>query len=1081
MTKLCFKKNLIGAFLLLTLQFICLSNANGQGVKGKTITVVGTVLDSANAIVENVSVSVQNNPKLGTSTDVNGRFVLDVPVGSTLIFARLNYNDHSYIVPEKPDSNLNIILSAKKVDAADEVVVAAYGRKQLKEATTGAVTTIKPGNLKIPSSNLTNALAGQIAGIIAYQPGGQPGYDNSQFFIRGVTTFGYSSNPLILIDNIESSTTDLARLQVDDIESFSILKDAGSTSLYGSRGANGVMLVTTKKGKEGKVNVYAKFENSFASPTKSIQLADPITYMNDYNEALVTRDPTQSPFYNANKIINTQRTIDNAPGSNPYAFPAVDWLNMLFKKNTNNQRANLSFTGGGGIATYYVSGSYNVDNGILKVDPVSNFNNNVKLKNYQFRSNININLTKTTELALKINGVFDGYNGPITTDPSGATDLYSQIMHTPSVLFPAYFLPDSANIYTNHILFGNYSLNGTNNVSYINPYANLLKGYSQFTRSNINVQVDLNQKLDFITKGLNFAGIFSTQRNSYYTTARQYNPFFYQLNTYNPVANNYTLTWLNNQTGVGAATEYLDYKGGDKTVYTQTYLQGILSYDRVFGMHTVSATVVGSRQEILNSALNVFLPDGVTRINTDLAASLPYRNISSSGRLSYTYDRRYSIEGSFGYNGSERFAANHRWGFFPTVGGAWNVSNEEFWNGKIKDILSKFKIRATYGKVGNDALSAQRFFYLSSINLNTGSPASFGTTNGYSHGGISTLAYPNSTITWETSRQTNLGFDLTFFRSLNITIDLYKQHRYNIYQPRVVPQALGLEASVAANLGTANTKGMDVQMDYSTFITSDLSITGRGNLTFTQSRYGKYEEPDYPGEPWRKKAGTLINQQFGYVAERLFIDDQEANNSPVQSFAASTSFPQGGDIKYRDINADGKIDISDQVAIGYATVPQITYGFGVTVRYKAFDLNTFFQGNAKVSFFINPSDVSPFVGNNQLLKAFADNHWSESNQNQYAEYPRTGVSSNVINNNLQQSSWWLRNGAFLRLKTVELGYSFPTKWLQKYHLTNCRFYVSGLNLLTFSSFKDWDVEQGGKAFAYPIQKVINAGIYININ
>ncbi|PZP49677.1 MAG: hypothetical protein DI598_07290 [Pseudopedobacter saltans] len=268
---------------------------------------------------------------------------------------------------------------------------------------------------------------------------------------------------------------------------------------------------------------------------------------------------------------------------------------------------------------------------------------------------------------------------------------------------------------------------------------------------------------------------------------------------------------------------------------------------------------------------------------------------------------------------------------------------------------------------------------------------------------------------------------------------------------------------------------------YSKLISNDLQITGRANLTFTQSRYDKYEEPDYPGEPWRKKAGTLINQQFGYLAERLFTDDQEARNSPPQQFASGTSLPLGGDIKYRDINGDGQINLSDQVAIGYPTVPQITYGFGVTVRYKALDLSTFFQGNAKVSFFINPSLVSPFINNTQLLKAFADNHWSESNQNQYAEYPRSGVTSAVINNNLQQSSWWLRDGSFLRLKTVELGYSFPAKWLEKYHLSNCRFYVSGLNLLTFSSFKDWDVEQGGNAFAYPIQKVINAGIYININ
>ncbi|PZP42320.1 MAG: SusC/RagA family TonB-linked outer membrane protein [Pseudopedobacter saltans] len=814
MSKTIFKRKIWVFVFILTTQITAITQVRGQlKAKGNFVTVVGTVTDSANAIIEGVSVSVENNNKLGTTTDVNGKFVLDVPVGSTLVFKGLTYNDYMFPVPETLDSTIVIVLSAKKVDAADEVIVAAYGRKQLKESNVGAVTTIKPSQLKIPASNLTNALAGQIAGIIAYQPGGQPGYDNSQFFIRGVTTFGYSSSPLILIDNIESTSQDLARLQVDDIESFSILKDAGSTSLYGSRGANGVLLITTKKGKEGRANLYGRFENAFSSPTKNIKLTDPITYMNNYNEALITRDPTASPLYDANKIINTERSIANAPGSNPYAFPAVDWLNMLFKSHTSNQRANLSVRGGGAVATYYVSGSYNVDNGILKVSPVNNFNNNVKLQNYQFRSNVDVNLTKTTILSLKINGVFDNYNGPITTDPSGATDLYSQIMHTPSVLFPAFFQPDSANTYTKHVLFGNYSLNGTNNVSFVNPYANLLKGYSQFTRSNINVQVDLSQQLDFITPGLKFSGIFSTQRNSYYSATRQYNPFYYQLNTYDPINNTYTLNWLNNV--AGQATEYLNYSDGGKTVSSQTYMQGILSYDKTFGLSTVSATMVGSRQEILNSALNLYASDGVTPINTPLVASLPYRNVSSSGRLSYTYDRRYSIEGSFGYNGSERFSAKHRWGFFPTIGGAWNVSNEAFWGEGVKHILSRLKIRGTYGSVGNDALSSLRFFYLSSINLNTGSPASFGTENLYSRGGVNTIAYPNPDITWETSRQGNLGIDMTFLNSLNITIDLYKQHRFNIYQTRVVPQALGLEAAVAANLGSANTKGMDVQMDYS--------------------------------------------------------------------------------------------------------------------------------------------------------------------------------------------------------------------------------------------------------------------------
>ncbi|MGF7232929.1 SusC/RagA family TonB-linked outer membrane protein, partial [Arachidicoccus sp.] len=919
------------------------------------------------------------------------------------------------------------------------------------------------------------------AGIIAYQPGGQPGYDNSQFFIRGVTTFGYNANPLILIDNIESSTTDLARLQVDDIESFSILKDAGSTSLYGSRGANGVLLITTKKGKMEKANVNFNFDNFISSPTKNIKIADPITYMKDYNEGQVTRDPRVIPQFDANKIYNTQQTLNHAAGSNPYVYPAVDWLGSLFKKYTSNRRANLSVRGGGKVAVYYISGSYNLNNGILKVSPVNNFNNNVRLQSSQLRSNIDVNLTKTTVLSLKIGGVFDDYNGPITSDPSGATDLYDRIMHTSPVLFPAYFQPDSANKFTHHVLFGNYSLGGNTNISFDNPYADLLKGYSQYTQSTINAQVDLNQKLDFIVSGLSFSGIFSLNRYSYYSASRQYNPFYYQVQNYNQVSNIYNLQLINNQTTGDIPTEYLDYSPGSKNVSSQAYIQGILNYNQTFGKHTLDVTYVASREQTINSQLNL-------QDNSALAASLPYRNINSSGKISYTYDRRYSLEGNFGYNGSERFNSNHRWGFFPSVGLAWNVSNESFWKDDLKNVISRFKIRGTYGITGNDALSAQRFFYLSNLTLDAGSPVSFGTANGYTHGGIQTLGYPNPDITWETSRQTNIGVDVTFFRSLSVSVDIYKQYRYNIYQTRVVPQALGLEAPVAANLGSANSKGLDIQIDYSKQISNDLSISGRANLTATQSRYGKYEEPDYPGEPWRKKAGTLINQTYGFVAERLFADNQEAANSPLQSFGGA--LPMGGDIKYRDINGDGVITQGDdEVPIGDPTVPQITYGFGASLRYKSFDINVFFQGNRKVSFFLDPTQISPYInggengssGATQLLKSFADNHWSQNNQNLYAEYPRLGVTSDAIKNNLQSSTWWLRNGSFLRLKSLQFGYTIASNRLKKYHLNNCRFYADGLNMLLFSSFKEWDVEQGGNAFNYPIQRSFDIGVNININ
>ncbi|MCU7549791.1 SusC/RagA family TonB-linked outer membrane protein [Chitinophagaceae bacterium LB-8] len=1026
----------------------------------------GKVLTKTNQPVVGASILVMGT-KRGASTGNDGEFMIEVDSErDSILVTAVGFKSKTLLA----GSSRNIIITLEEdleKQKMNEVVVTAFGQKQIKEAVTGSVTTIKPGELKIPSSNLTNALAGQLAGIIGYQPGGQPGYDNAQFFIRGVTTFGYNNSPLILIDNIESSTTDLARLQVDDIESFSLLKDAGATSLYGSRGANGVLLVTTKKGKEGRPNLTFRIENSVSSPTSRIELADPITYMKLYNEAIVTRDPFANPKYDQNKLVFTQQTVNNEPGANPYMYPANDWLNQLFKKHTNNQRANLNISGGGGVARYYVSGSYNVDNGLLKVSPVNNFNNNVKLQNYQLRSNIDISLTKTTSLSLLLGGIFDEYNGPITTDPSGATDMYNLAMHTDPVLFPAYYAPDSANMYTKHVLFGNIIDLPKN------PYAELLKGYSEFTRSTVNVQLNGSQKLDFITKGLKFSGLFSTQRYSYYSLSRQYLPFYYNIlpTNYDPKTGGYNLTWINSE--VGKATEYLNFTRGNTVVSSQVYFQGILNWDRTFGLHTLGSSLVAARQQQLKSD-QAAAGDALTN-------SLAYRNLNYSGRASYTYDRRYTMEFSFGYNGSERFSENNRFGFFPTVGGAWTVSNEKFWESSgFSKVINRLKFRGSYGLVGNDNIAATRFFYLASVNLNGNSGSSFGVNNGYARPGVTIANYPNPEVTWETSTQTNLATEFTLLNDLKVVAELYTQKREKIYQNRLNIANMGLEAGVGANIGEAFSKGLDLQMDYSKNITPEIMIAGRGNLTVTQSKYGFYEEPEYPGQPWRKITGSYINQRMGYIAERLFVDDEEVKNSPYQ-------FPNtmGGDIKYRDINNDGVINTIDMVPIGNPTTPQITYGFGLSSRIKQFDIACFFQGNAKTSLFIDPNAVSPFIAATanqptQLLKEFADNHWSEDNRNIYALYPRMGITPTAILNNTVSSTWWMREGSFMRLKSVELGYSLKQGTLSRLRINNCRFYLSGLNLLLFSKFKSWDVEQGGNAFAYPIQKVFNGGIQISI-
>lgn len=1030
----------------------------------RVITITGTVTDSAGKTLEGASVITNVKKPIATSTDRNGKFVLDVPIGAEVTVAFVGYSDYRFIANAN-NRELKLVLKAA-ASSGEDVVVTAFGRKQRREAVVGSVSTINPGALKIPASNLTNAMAGQVAGIIAFQRAGQPGADNSQFFIRGVTTLGYSNSPLILIDNIELTASDLARLQVDDIASFSILKDASAAALYGARGANGVILVTTKEGKAGKAKVSLRLEQAISKPTKNIQLADPVTYMKAYNEAITTRDPLATPFFTPNQILNTQATWNHAPGSNPYVYPAVDWMDMLFKKQTSTRRANFNVSGGNDITKYYMAGSYNRDNGILQVNPVNNFNTGMKFENYQLRSNVNVKITKTTEAVVRLWGNFNEYTGPITSDASGlATDLYSKALHTSPVAFPAYYLPDSANRTTKHILFGN-AVNTTSGGLVSNPYADLMYGYKSFSESRMSAQFELNQGLNFVTRGLSFRSIFSTNRYSFFDVSRSYKPFYYNIQSYDPASNYYTLRWLNNQSG--AAQEYLGYTEGAKNIYTYIYMQGTLDYNRAFGDHNVSGALIATRQQTQYGN------------NGSLLGSLPYRNLNLAGRASYSYQSKYFLEFNFGYNGSERFAADHRFGFFPTIGAGWVVSNENFWKGGISDVITRLKIRGSYGLVGNDNIGSQRFFYLSNVTPGGGGGAWFGTNNSTYLQGTSIQAYPNPDVTWETSRKSNLAAEITLFKNMNITAEIYREHRYDILIPRgYIPVSAGIQTdavkNLQANLGTAYSKGFDLHIDYKQVFSKNLQVSVMTNLTATSNKTGYYEEPEYKYN-YRFIQGKPIGQQFGLIAERLFVDDKEAANSPTQLFGGTT-LPMGGDIKYRDVNKDGIINSDDQVPLGLPPTPQIIYGFGFSVVYKQFDLNAFFQGLARESFFMDPSATAPFVNNAQLLAAYANSHWSEESQNLYALWPR--YSAQAVSNNTQKSSWWLRDGSFMRLKSVEGGYTLPKKWAKRMYMDNMRIYFSGLNLLTFSKFKLWDPEQSGNGFAYPIQKVFNLGVNLN--
>lgn len=1018
----------------------------------QTKTVKGVIYEEETGEpMPGATVSVEGSTR-GVMTDLDGSFELTgVKPTDKLKFECLGKETQVLQV----GTMTNFVVKLKNAaNELDEVTVVAFG-KQRKESVIGSISTVDVKTLKVPSSNLTTALAGNVAGVIAYQRTGEPGQDNADFFVRGITTFGANTSPLILIDNIELTSTDLARLQPDDIESFSIMKDATATALYGARGANGVIFVTTKRGQEGPAKIFARVETSISAPTDVVELADPVTYMKSYNEAISTRDPLGELMYTYDKIEQTGK-----PDANRLIYPANDWYDMLFKDFATSYRANVSARGGGKVATYYVSGAYTEDTGVLKVDKRNSFNNNIDDKNYTLRSNVDINVTPTTKLAVRLTGNFRDYQGPL----NGGSDVYRQVMHSDPVLFPAYYPVDDEHVGIQHIMFGNYE-----DGSYINPYANLVKGYKNYQRSQMIAAVQLEQDLKFITEGLSFMTLFNLTRLSEFTVNRQFNPYWYRLDRYDSYTGEYHVNRINEN-----GTDYLTYSESGKTVKNTMYSETRLNYNRSFGKHDVTGLLVFTASESLTANAG------------SLQLSLPSRNAGLSGRFTYGYDKRYFVEYNFGYNGSERFHKSHRWGFFPSAGLAWMMSNEK-WFKPLTKVVSNLKLRYSYGLVGNDNIgsSSNRFYYLSEMSMNnSGLGASFGETRNVSYNGIGVVRYANEAITWEKSYKSNYALELGLFKKLDIIAEYFTEHRTDIFMQRAdIPNTMGLQAAVYGNIGQARSKGIDIQADYKQAWASGLWASARANFTYSTGKYDVYEEPTYP-ESYRQHAGRSIRQTWGYIAERLFVDDEDAANSPSQ--AAFGSQYGGGDIKYTDVNGDGVITNADMVPIGYPTSPEIIYGFGVSLGHKGFDFSVFFQGLGRESFWIdatsaystkyNKYGTAPFVNNGQLLKAYSDSHWSEDNRDIYALYPRYSAYEN--HNNTQVSTWWMRDGSFVRLKQMEFGYTLPQKLTNKIHIDNLRVYFQGNNLLCWSKFKLWDPELAGEGFNYPIQRTFNIGVNV---
>ena len=1026
-------------YMLIAVVLLFLETVNAQGH-----LISGTIVDAQGISLPGVTVLEQDSAN-GVVSDLDGNYILTTSSSNaTLVFSYIGFETKIIAIANK--RYLDVILS-ESAEALEEVQVVAF-QKQRKNSVIGSINTIKPAELNQPNSNLTASLAGRISGVISYQRSGEPGADNAEFFVRGVTSFGYSNSPLILIDGLEVTTNDLARIEPDNIASFSVMKDATATSLYGARGANGVILVTTKEGKKGKAKVAFRYENKFSAPTQIISFLDGVSYMELYNSALRMRDPSAPLYYSKNKIEATRNTPD------PNIYPNLNWYDELFKNNTINKKFNLNVNGGGDVSQYYLSVSHTNDTGLLKVDPLNNFNNNIDINRSNLRANVNINLTKTTKISVKFNSFFERYNGPIDS----ANDIFGKVMQANPVNFPKYYTFDNQFSQYNHTLFGNKGNGG-----FPNPYADMVRGYKDRFSSTILSQVQIKQELDFITEGLSFRALVAVKSYSATENQRSFNPFYYGI-----AESETELGLVNRIYQIQEGTEFLSNNSTSNAVNSNYYYEFTTQYDRFFNdKHQVGGLLVFN----FNEALNKYS-------NSSVFASLPARNMGISGRGTYGYDDRYFAELNFGYNGSEKFAKDHRFGFFPSAGLGWIVSNESFFE-KTFPSISLLKLKYTFGLVGNDNIGSSRFFYLSDVNLGDGGRGyAWGADYNNYYNGYNINSYPNADVTWEVAEKTNYGVELGIKERLVLQFDYFIENRKKIYEERpVYPDTAGLTSVVSSNSGQVQSKGLDIAIDYNQSFANGFYLTARGTFTYATNEVVVKNEPQYPFG-YLSAIGYHTNQPRGYIAERLFIDQEDILNSPEQfnGLSSNENAYLPGDIKYKDLNGDGKISELDKAPIGDPFVPEIVYGFGASMGYKNIDFSFFFQGAAKSSFFIQPTNIAPFINERNALNIISDNHWSENNPDPYAFWPR--LSTEEVNNNNQDSTWWLRDGDFLRLKSIELGYTLPEQWLKIKNLRT-RFYASGLNLFTISKFNLWDNEMGGNGLGYPPQRVMNLGLQIN--
>ena len=1016
-----------------------------QDNKKKQFTVAGVVIDKTGEPLPGTTIYVKNAPGVGTSADMDGKFSIKVDANQILVIQAIGMKSIEKLVT-KDEMTLKVTLEEDDTKL-DEVVVTGM-TSQKKISVVGAISTIDVAQLSTPGTSLNNMIGGRLAGVITMQSSGEPGKNISNFWIRGISTFGASSGALVLIDGIEGRLEDI---DPDDVKSFSILKDASATAVYGTRGANGVVLVTTKRGETGKLTITGR------ATLKVSHIKRLPEYLGAYDYALLANEARamsgEDDLYSRLELDLIKYNLDKD------LYPDVNWIDEIMKRTSIQQNYYINAQGGGDVARYFLSIGYQ-DEGAAYRQEENLFKKPLSVNKLNYRANIDMNLTKTTQLYFGVDGYVNSYVSPggMNTDA-----VWSAVQQLTPLLFPVTYSDGTLPVYG-----GQRTL--------ASPYVMLNNtGYMQSEDNRNMLTLKLTQEFKGFLKGLTLSVQGMTEHIGYFSEYRSIWPDLYRAT--GRTAQGVLIKSLR------SSQQSLAY-GDAEHAYRQYYLEAKANWNRTFGDHTFGALLEYYMKDEKDSQWGAIDDLGIS--------SIPKRHQNLSGRISYDYKNRYFIDANFGYTGSAQFKKGERFGFFPSIAVGWVPSSYNWWSEKLP-WFTFLKFRGSYGIVGNDQIVAVndytgvgRFPYMTMIDNHAGSAW------GYRYNGITETYTGADNLKWEVAKKANLGIDAKFFHDkLSFTVDIFRDTRDHIFQDRVtLPSFVGMVTYPKSNVGRMHSVGSDGNIEFFHQINKDMNFTIRANYTFSQNVIDYFEENKLPYD-YLSVTGKPFNILRGYISEGLFASKEEINTSPDQS-GFGTIRP--GDIKYRDVNGDGIINEDDKVPLSYSNqLPRMMYGFGGDFQWKDLTVSILFKGSAKVDYYRaglgNDYGWIPFyngdLGNVIKLANNPKNRWTPAwysgttaTENPNAEFPRLSYGKNT--NNSQLSSFWRRNGSFLRLQEVSLRYSLKhLPWIKSVGLSSVDLEFVANNLFTIDKVKYFDPEQASANGAvYPIPATYAFQVYL---